>query len=119
MTQKHALGAAIALSLACADAAQAHPKLLSAAPAAGQPAVAAKEIRITFSEPLIARFSGVTVKGPRGAVATKPSILDAANSKVLVTPLAAALSPGRYEVAWRAVSTDTHRVTGHYAFTVN
>ncbi len=119
MTQRHALGAAIALSLACAGAAQAHPRLLSATPASGQPAAAAKEIRITFNEPLIARFSGVTVKGPRGAVAAGPSILDPANSKVLVTPLAGALSPGRYEVAWHAVSTDTHRVAGHYAFTAN
>ena len=112
MTPRPALGAAIALTLLNAGAAQAHPKLLSTT-------AAAKEIRITFNEPLIARFSGLTLKGPTGAVKTAPCLLDAHDRKVLITPLAAALPPGRYEVDWHAVSTDTHRVAGHYAFMVN
>jgi methionine-rich copper-binding protein CopC len=44
--------------------------------------------------------------------------VDAANPKVLVTPLQAPLAPGRYAVTWHAVSTDTHRVAGHYVFAV-
>ncbi len=73
---------------------------------------------MAFSEALIARFSGVMVKGPGGLVATGPSTVETANPRVLVTPLQAPLSPGRYSVAWHAVSTDTHRVAGQYDFTV-
>jgi methionine-rich copper-binding protein CopC len=118
MTQRLLLGAALAAGLICAGGAQAHPRMLSSTPSSGQPAAAPREVRIAFSEPLIAKFSGLTVKGPHGAVKTGRSAVDPANPKVLVTPLQGSLSPGRYNVAWHAVSTDTHRVAGRYAFTV-
>lgn len=40
------------------------------------------------------------------------------DSKSLIGTLARRLSPGTYEVNWRAVSTDTHRITGKVSFTV-
>lgn len=40
------------------------------------------------------------------------------DSKSLIGTLARWLSPGTYEVNWRAVSTDTHRITGKVSFTV-
>ena len=78
-----------------------------------------RELRLTFSEPLVINFSGVEITNARGAKLPlgRPALARGDN-KVLVVPLKAALPAGVYTVAWHAVAADTHRITGSYRFTV-
>ena len=102
------------------SAAFAHPKLLSAEPAAGGPATTSpKQIKITFNEAVIPQFSGVVVKDQAGkAIATGKATVDPASRKLLVVPVNEPLPPGDYMVEWHAVSDDTHSVKGAYSFSV-
>ena len=107
----------------------AHPVLNSTSPAADAAAVSEspkktsdidpKEIRLIFSESIVAKFSGVEVKDKDGkGVDTSAAATDPLDSKQLVVPLSTRLSAGKYTVIWHAVSEDTHRVKGQYSFTV-
>ena len=98
--------------------AHAHPRLLAANPAPNGRVAAPAELRLGFSETLIGKFSRIALTDDRGRpVRVGPTAL-APDHKQLIAPLGARLSPGNYKVAWKAVSTDTHRVQGGYAFTV-
>ena len=101
-------------------AANAHPELQSADPAAGAAmATSPTQIRITFNENVIPKFSGVEVKDQNGKmIATGKAATDPADKKQLVVPLQEQLAPGDYKVEWHAVSDDTHRVKGSYSFSV-
>jgi copper resistance protein C len=112
--------AVLAISL-IATAANAHPKLISASPAADVSSkVSPTEIKLNFSEGVIAKFSGVEIKNesgktiPSGVAATDPK-----DQKLLVVPLPTPLTAGRYTVIWHAVSEDTHRVKGEYSFGID
>lgn len=97
----------------------AHAHLTKADPADGAIVAAApSSLTLTFSEGLSLAFSGITVTGPAGAVALQPATLASGDGKVLVVPLATPLPSGAYSVDWHALSTDGHKTTGHYAFTV-
>ncbi len=110
------LAALVALAAASAAAAHPLPKAASPAPNAVLAASPA-EIRITYSEPLVAAFSGLELKGPDGkAVALGASTVD--HKTQLAAPVKAPLVAGTYTVDWHAVSTDTHHVAGHYSFQV-
>jgi methionine-rich copper-binding protein CopC len=102
------------------SAANAHPELQSAQPAVGAAITTSpKQIRITFNENVIPKFSGVEVKDQTGKViSTGNAATDAANKKLLIVPLKEQLPPGDYKVEWHAVSDDTHRVKGSYPFSV-
>lgn len=96
-----------------------HPVLKSTLPQADASLQTPKEIRLTFSEALILKFSGVELKDQDGGrVETGPVALDPKDQKQLVVPLKALLAPGRYTVEWHAVSEDTHRLKGSYSFEV-
>jgi methionine-rich copper-binding protein CopC len=114
-----ALLALSAAGLAGAPA-NAHSTLTSSNPQANaQAAGSPKEIRLNFSERVIAKFSGVEIKDESGKpVATGAATVDPKDSKQLVVPLTAPLAAGSYTVLWHAVSQDTHRVTGQYSFKV-
>lgn len=114
-----AIGASLGLVLA-ATAAMAHPKLTSSVPAAdGLERAATKEIRLNFSEGVIAKFSGLELQDASGKpIATGTATTDAKDRKQLVVPLEAPLIAGKYRVIWHAVSEDTHRVKGEYTFTI-
>jgi methionine-rich copper-binding protein CopC len=105
---------------ALATSADAHPKLKSVSPAADVSSkVSPKDIKLNFSEGVIAKFSGLEVKDQAGkTITTGPAANDSGDRKQLVVPLQAPLSAGRYTVTWHAVSEDTHRVTGEYSFDV-
>jgi methionine-rich copper-binding protein CopC len=112
--------AVLAISL-IATAANAHPKLISASPVADVSSkVSPTEIKLNFSEGVIAKFSGVEIKNesgktiPSGVAATDPK-----DQKLLVVPLPTPLTAGRYTVIWHAVSEDTHRVKGEYSFGID
>ncbi len=109
-----------ALAALTAAAAVAHPLPKAASPAPnGVVTSAPKEVRITFSETLVAAFSGLELKDPTGkTVDLGPSSVGPKDKKQLSAPVTASLAPGTYTVAWHAVSTDTHHVAGHYTFQV-
>ena len=105
---------------ALATSADAHPKLKSVSPAADVSSkVAPKEIKLNFSEGVIAKFSGLELKDEAGkTITTGVPVSDPGDRKQLVVPLTAPLTAGRYKVTWHAVSEDTHRVKGEYSFEV-
>ena len=117
------LPTALAL-LGVASAAQAHPKLVSASPAANATVAKPGRVELRFSEKLMPRFSGadLMMTGHRGAshapmTVTATAAVAGDGSTLVLTPKAP-LAPGRYTVAWHVVSSDTHRVAGNYAFAV-
>ncbi len=72
-----------------------------------------------FSEGIEPAFSGVTVTGPQQhAVATGKLTRSADNPAEVTLPLAEALPPGEYTVAWHVVSVDGHKTKGQYTFSV-
>ena len=97
----------------------AHPKLTATVPAADAQAQPPQEIRLSFSEALVAKFSGLDLKDKEGKrIETGPAASDPKDRKQLIVPVKAVLAPGRYTVEWHAVSEDTHRVKGSYFFEV-
>ena len=105
--------AVLAISL-LATSANAHPKLISASPSADVASkVSPTEIKLNFSEGVIAKFSGLELKDEAGkTIATGAPVSDPKDQKQLVVPLPAPLTAGHYTVTWHAVSEDTHRVKG-------
>src|SRR5260370_12772876 len=101
--------------------ANAHPELQSAEPAAGAAMTTSPtQIRITFNENVIPKFSGVELKDQTGKmIATGNAAIDPTNKKQLVVPVQDPLPPCDYKVEWHAVSDDTHRVNGSYSSTVS
>ncbi|AGW94759.1 MULTISPECIES: copper homeostasis periplasmic binding protein CopC [Cupriavidus] len=127
MQAKHPLiRSMVAATVALASSiAMAHPKLVSSTPADKAEVAAPQKIELLFSENLLTQFSGanLVMTGMPGMadhapmkVAAKVSGSD--DPKAMVITPARALSPGSYRVDWRAVSSDTHPVTGNIAFTV-
>ena len=112
--------AVLAISLLTTSA-NAHPKLISASPAADVSSkVSPKEIKLNFSEGVIAKFSGIELKDETGkTIATGVAATDPKDRTQLVVPLPAPLMAGHYKVMWHAVSEDTHRVKGEYSFGVD
>jgi methionine-rich copper-binding protein CopC len=119
MSKIRAYVLAVLTTILYGNLAYGHPQLQSAEPAAGAGIASPKEIRITFSEPVISRFSGIELKDQSGKlIETGKSETDPANKKILVVPVKKQLAPGGYNVEWHAVSEDTHRVKGSYSFRV-
>jgi methionine-rich copper-binding protein CopC len=106
---------------ALSTSAEAHPKLKSVSPAADVSSkVSPKEIKLNFSEGVIAKFSGLELKDEAGkTITTGVPATDPGDRKQLVVPLPSPLIAGRYKVAWHVVSEDTHRVKGEYSFEVS
>jgi len=99
--------------------AHAHPVLETTDPGRDATVPSPKEIRLTFTEDLVAKFSGLTVKDQSGhPIETASPTVDPSHKRQLVVPIPKPLPPGTYDVEWHAVSVDTHRVTGHYSFKV-
>ena len=115
---------ALASGLLLSSLAQAHPKLLSSTPAEGADGAAPDKIELHFSENLLTRFSGAKlVMTEMPGMAHSPMPMKARVSagsdpkSMLVTPLVP-LPAGTYQVEWRAVSSDTHPITGNVTFKV-
>jgi methionine-rich copper-binding protein CopC len=114
------LALVLALGLSLPGVAFAHALLVKAVPAVGgRVASSPAEIRITYSEAVEARFSGIELKGANGdAIATGPASIDPKDRATLVVPVKAALPPGSYKVNWHVVSVDTHKTQGSFTFEV-
>jgi methionine-rich copper-binding protein CopC len=113
---KFAVGVVCALA---ATSAFAHARLEKASPPVGGEVASPSELRLTFSEGVEPRFSGVTLAAEGGAAEPlgAPSV-DPADNAVLVVKIAKPLAPGVYTVHWHAVSVDTHKTQGSFSFTV-
>ena len=105
--------------------AQAHPKLLSSTPAEGAEGTAPAKIELHFSENLMTQFSGakLLMTAMPGMSAHAPMAMPAKVSgsddpKTMVITPSSSLSAGTYQVQWRAVSSDTHPITGNVTFKV-
>lgn len=100
-------------------AASAHPRLQASNPASGAVLkTAPKDIRMTFSEALVANFTSLELKKSGKTVPTGKAMLASGDNRMIVVPIGAQLTPGTYNVAWHAVSVDTHRISGSYSFKV-
>jgi copper resistance protein C len=107
------------LSLGDATAALAHAQLIRAIPAAGGTLHdAPSEVTLRFSEKLEPKFSSVVVRDSAGKQVDKGgAAVDKADRMVIRVSLPP-LEPGVYKVEWKAVSADTHRVSGDFTFKV-
>lgn len=122
MSIKHKIIAAVTVAL-LSSTAFAHPKLVSSSPSDGTTIESPKNIEIHFSENLLTQFSGAKL-----TMTEMPGMAMAMNMAVKVSPggdektmLITPTSPlptGKYRVDWRAVSSDTHPVTGQFSFEV-
>ncbi|MEB0040772.1 MULTISPECIES: copper homeostasis periplasmic binding protein CopC [unclassified Pseudomonas] len=111
---------ALLASFVTATSVFAHAHLQSQTPAADSTVSAPKELRLNFSEGVEEKFTKVVLTTDTGKAVSVKSIATAADDKkiLIVTP-AAPLVAGQYHVEWHAVSVDTHKSDGSYAFTVS
>lgn len=111
--------AALVMSAAAADA---HPKLVSASPAANATVAKPAHIQLRFSERLMPAFAkadltmAATPGMPAMRIASTAAV--AGDGRTLVVTPKGPLHAGRYSVAWHIVSADTHKVAGSHAFAV-
>jgi copper resistance protein C len=110
----------VAAATLVATAANAHPKLVTTNPAANAVITSSpKELRFSFNEELVPKFSGAEVKDQKGQkVEIGTTAANPTDKKQLVVPLSKPLAAGTYKVEWHAVAADTHRVNGSYSFTI-
>jgi methionine-rich copper-binding protein CopC len=113
-------GLTLALTLCGCGTAYAHAHLLQSAPAAGMVVTAAPGVlRLDFSEGVQLGFTGVTLRGPGGAIVSAGHARLAPNDhKELLVPLPRALTRGQYTIEWHALSDDGHTTRGSYGFRV-
>ncbi len=98
--------------LATATVAEAHARLMIANPAANTRVAAPREVRLRFSEPLIARLSAIAVLDQAGHAVPTGRFGLSQDRRQLAVALPARLAAGTYRVNWRVVSADPHRITG-------
>lgn len=110
--------------LASATPAAAHPKLVTATPAANATVAKPTQIVLTFSEALVAPLSGIelTMTGMPGMADHAPMPIRGFTTKVegktLTAKLPRALPTGSYQLKWHVVAADQHRLENTYSFTV-
>jgi methionine-rich copper-binding protein CopC len=111
--------ACTALTLSGATTASAHAHLVRATPAvSGTVHEAPSEVLLRFNEKLEPAFASVVVRDTAGTQVDKADAqVDKADRTVMRVSLQP-LGPGVYKVEWRAVSADTHKINGNFAFTV-
>ena len=98
--------------------AAAHARLVSATPAPNATVAAPRTFSLTFSERTVPAFSGFDVVNAAGEkVAIRTAVAE--DGKTLTGVLARPLAAGAYRVDWRIASSDGHRMTGSYTFTVS
>jgi methionine-rich copper-binding protein CopC len=103
------------VAASCAGAAEAHARLLASNPAKDAAVSAPTTIHLEFSEGLEPKSSTATLMTMAGddvpvTATVKGKVIDATPQQ--------ALAPGAYMVMWTIVSTDGHKMTGDYNFTV-
>jgi methionine-rich copper-binding protein CopC len=116
--------AAVVIAMLMSTLAQAHPKLLASTPAEGATGAPPDKIELHFSENLVTRFSGAKLlmtemSGMAHApMPIKAKVSASSDPKTMLITPTAPLTAGTYKVEWRAVSSDTHPITGNVTFKV-
>lgn len=116
--------AVLAVSIFFSAVAQAHPKLVTSDPQANAQVATPEKIELRFSESLVAQFSGakLLMTGMAGMthepMTVAAQVSSSSDPKIMVIAPAKALTRGNYRVEWRAVSSDTHPITGNFNFSV-
>lgn len=110
--------ATVLATMFTAGAALAHPSVLKASPAPDAAGAAPKEVKLVFSEAVMLPLSGIKVIDAKGKAVQTGKAKAGADGKELIVPLSGPLPVGSYHVQWHVVSSDTHRVEGHYGFSV-
>jgi methionine-rich copper-binding protein CopC len=117
--------APIAASLFLVGVADAHPRLVSTSPAANSVVAPPSRILLRFSEKLIGPITAADVvmigmpgKPHQPVKMAGFAAAVAPDGKTLALARAKPLPAGAYKVIWHAVSVDTHRVAGAFAFSV-
>lgn len=108
---------AVVAAIALAGPAWAHARLVSSNPARDATVSSPSTIRLTFSERMVPAFSSfevVSAAGSEQAVRTAVS----EDGRTLTGTPARPLAAGDYTVTWTIASSDGHRMTGSYGFTV-
>ncbi|MDR6608813.1 copper homeostasis periplasmic binding protein CopC [Pseudomonas synxantha] len=119
-----AVAIALLSGLLISTLAQAHPKLLSSTPAEGAAGAPPDKIELHFSENLVTQFSGAKLlmtemSGMAHApMPVKAKVSGGSDPKTMFITPTASLTPGTYKVEWRAVSSDTHPITGNVTLKV-
>ncbi|MBA1245775.1 MULTISPECIES: copper homeostasis periplasmic binding protein CopC [Pseudomonas] len=114
----------LAAGMLASALAQAHPKLVSSTPAQGADGAAPEKVELHFSENLVTQFSGAKLimtdmpGMPNSPMPVKASVAAGSDPKTMVITPASPLTTGSYKVEWRAVSSDTHPITGNVTFKV-
>jgi len=104
--------------------AQAHPKLLASTPAEDAEGAPPDKIELHFSENLVTQFSGAKLLMTEMAgmahapMPVKAKVSGGSDPKTMFITPTAPLVAGTYKVEWRAVSSDTHPITGNVTFKV-
>lgn len=115
-------GALFAVLLATAAPASAHAALLRTDPASGSVVqTAPRQIVLTFSEGVLLSADSLRVLSPTGknvAVGTPGHAAGKDSGSTAEIGLAPGLGNGTYTVAWKAVSQDSHPVSGAFTFSV-
>jgi hypothetical protein len=97
----------------------AHAVLDHASPGVGARVSASPgEIAISFSQQIVAGFSGATLTAADGGAVPLGKAVVTGDPQTIHMSLGRALKPGTYVVEWHAVSVDSHRTSGSYRFTV-
>lgn len=106
-------GGAAGVALAHATLRRADP------PVGGRVPLAPGELRLEFSDAVVARTSRVDLVAPDSQRFSLHVIGDSVNAKVLVAHVPELRIAGEYRVEWRLIGPDGHAVTGKYGFTID
>lgn len=110
---------ALLLALLAMPAA-AHPKLVTAFPAADSASAPTARLDLAFSEAMMPVMTSVTLAHMAGTAAhpIAGKLRFAAGNRRVTLALAAKLPAGTYSVQWKSVGADTHKVSGRYQFNI-
>lgn len=117
--------AALLTASVTASPAAAHARLVSATPAPDTVVASPARLQLVFSEPLLADSSGVALEmvDMPGMKMTSPMAMPvttalSADGETMTVTTAQPLPRGGYRLDWHAVTTETHRTEGSFAFKV-
>ena len=112
------IGVTLFLCLFAPREAQAHASLLSSTPANGAVLSSSPlQVRLVFSEPIVAELSHVMLASPDGRLLKLESHADPHEVRALLATLPS-LANGGYSVDWHIISADGHPVSGLVSFSV-
>lgn len=123
-TQRSSLRASLLLAgILASSIAFAHPQLLSSSPSDKTEVNAPQKIELHFSEDLAVQFSGAkltmtSMPGMDMPMKMGVKVSPGEDPKTMIMTPTSPLHAGGYRVDWRAVSSDTHPITGSFSFTV-